>query len=56
MTHSRKKTLEETAKRALRQIERQHYDQVLIDHHIEKERIHNYGFAFCGKQVLIQGA
>lgn len=29
------------------------YEQILLDHGVEKERIRKYGFAFEGKKVLI---
>ncbi len=47
------KTLEDTVKNALDQIEDKDYDRVLIDKGIPKERIRHYGFAFTGKQILI---
>ena len=47
------KTLEDTVKNALDQIEDKDYDRVLIDKGISKERIRHYGFAFTGKQILI---
>ena len=47
------KTLEDTVKNALDQIEDKDYDRVLMDKGISKERIRRYGFAFTGKQILI---
>lgn len=46
-------TLEETVKEALRQIADKKYDSELIARGVPRERIHHYGFAFEGKQVLI---
>ena len=37
----------------LEQIEEQNYEAGLIARGIPKERIRKYGFAFCGKRVLI---
>jgi len=31
------------------------YAQVLIENGISKKNIRKYGFAFCGKKVLIDG-
>lgn len=45
--------LSDTVKRALEQIERQNYESVLIAKGIPREKIRKYGFAFCGKKVLI---
>lgn len=47
------KELSDTAKAALRQIEKRNYSAALIAKGIPKERIRKYGFAFCGKKVLI---
>jgi hypothetical protein len=41
---------------ALEQIERQKYETVLAEKGIPKEHIRKYGFAFCGKRVLIGDA
>ncbi|MCI9080506.1 MAG: AAA family ATPase [Lachnospiraceae bacterium] len=45
--------LEDTVKSALKQIEERDYDAELISHGITKDRIRHYGFAFKGKEVLI---
>ena len=47
------KSLEDTAKSALKQIEDRNYDAELTAKGIEKECIRHYGFAFEGKKVLI---
>ena len=47
-------TLEETAAEALSQIEKKKYAVALENRGIGAERIRKYGFAFEGKQVLIQ--
>ena len=47
------KELSDTVAGALRQIERQNYEAGLIAKGIPQERIRKYGFAFCGKKVLI---
>lgn len=47
------KTLEETVKAALTQIEKKEYDVELLSKGIAKEQIRHYGFAFEGKKVLI---
>lgn len=46
-------TLTDTVKAALLQIERKQYGAVLVQKGVPKERIRKYGFAFCGKKVLI---
>ena len=44
---------EETVHAALEQIEKKRYEQELLDCGIAEKRIRKYGFAFCGKEVLI---
>jgi len=48
-------TLEETVKSALNQIEEKQYKAQLEEKGIPKDRIRSYGFAFRGKEVLIDG-
>ena len=50
------KTLQDTAKAALAQIEEKQYDSALIAKGIPEDRIYKYGFAFEGKTVLIEKA
>ncbi len=45
--------LSDTVKAALKQIERKEYTSNLIAKGIAKDKIRKYGFAFCGKKVLI---
>ena len=45
----------DTVKSALRQIVERQYDAELLEAGIAKKKIHHYGFAFEGKQVLIEG-
>ncbi len=47
------KELSETVRDALRQIEEKDYQASLLARGIPRERIRKYGFAFCGKKVLI---
>ena len=49
----KEKSLEETLASALAQIEEKQYEASLIARGISKDRIHKYGFAFEGKNVLI---
>ena len=48
-------SLEETVKAALKQIEEKNYDAELVKRGVKEENIHHYGFAFRGKEVLIDG-
>lgn len=49
----KEKTLEETVAAALKQIEEKNYDVELVKRGVKKENIYHYGFAFKGKEVLI---
>ncbi len=53
VNHSIEKSLEQTVKSALRQIEEKKYDMELLKVGVKKENIRHYGFAFEGKKVLI---
>lgn len=52
----KEKNLEETANRALQQIEEKKYETELVMRGISTERIRKYGFAFDGKKLLIRRA
>ncbi|MCM1539661.1 MAG: PD-(D/E)XK nuclease domain-containing protein, partial [Blautia sp.] len=47
------KELSDTVREALRQIEEKDYQASLVAKGIPQGRIRKYGFAFCGKKVLI---
>ena len=49
----RETSMEDTVRAALKQIEEKQYETVLIANGIAEARIHKYGFAFKGKQVLV---
>lgn len=49
------KNLDDTVQEALRQIEEKGYQENLVARGIPEECIRKYGFAFCGKKVLIGG-
>lgn len=49
-------TLESAVKSALQQIEEKQYEQELLSKGMPQERIRKYGFAFEGKNVLIEKA
>lgn len=46
-------SLEDTVQKVLNQIEIKKYETVLLQKGIPADRIRKYGFAFCGKDVLI---
>lgn len=45
--------LSDTVRNALEQIDRRNYEAALLARGIPRDRIRKYGFAFCGKRVLI---
>lgn len=49
----REKELSDTVSEALKQIENRNYQAYLVGKGIPEEHIRKYGFAFCGKKVLI---
>ena len=50
---AKESALSDTVQSALAQIEEKQYDAMLLQRGIPKERIHCYGFAFQGRNVLI---
>ena len=52
----KEQSIEETLASALAQIEKKQYETTLISKGILKEKIRKYGFAFEGKNVLIDGS
>ena len=52
----KEQSIEETLASALAQIEKKEYETTLISKGILKEKIRKYGFAFEGKNVLIDGS
>ena len=50
---SMEKNLSDTVQTALQQIEKRNYKAILMAKGIPEKRIRQYGFAFCGKKVLI---
>ena len=51
----RDKSLDDTLNEALKQIEEKNYAAALTAEGIPTDKIHKYGFAFKGKEVLIGG-
>ncbi|MBQ3514631.1 MAG: AAA family ATPase [Lachnospiraceae bacterium] len=51
----KEQSIEETLASALAQIDKKQYETTLVSKGIPKERIRKYGFAFEGKNVLIDG-
>lgn len=50
---AKEELLQHTVQNALLQIEEKNYDTELLTRGIPKSKIRHYGFAFCGKKVLI---
>lgn len=50
---AKEESLQHTVQNALLQIEEKNYDTELLARGIPKSKIRHYGFAFCGKEVLI---
>ena len=47
------KTLQETVEKAKQQMKEKRYEEELLAAGVKREQIRCYGFAFCGKKVLI---
>ena len=47
------KTLQETVEKAKQQMKEKRYEEELLAAGVNREQIRCYGFAFCGKKVLI---
>lgn len=50
---AKEENLQQTVRNALLQIKEKKYDTELLARGIQKSKIRHYGFAFCGKKVLI---
>ena len=54
VVHTRRgETPEDALKAALEQIEKKKYETILMEKGVPREKVRKYGFAFCGKNVLI---
>ena len=49
----KEKSLRDTVQAALTQIKKRGYEQSLLDSGLKRQQICHYGFAFKGKEVLI---
>lgn len=53
VTSNREKELSDTVSEALQQIDERNYQASPVAKGIPQEHMRKYGFAFCGKKVLI---